>query len=165
MGIIQAHEIEDLKDVVTMNETPWFMYIAKKCNIWFPSSGRSVRWNTPTKYVAYYETEKSDDSNLSNENPKTITYIAKNKKYWDEITITDARTIEELNPLFDDEAIKDKISSWTHKFSVVLTESPIRLKSPIKIGKMRIDGLPLRTYDLPKVINAENIDELSEWLN
>jgi len=159
--MIQVNNIDDLKDVVTMNETPWFMYVAKKYNLWFPSAGRSERWNTPTKYIAYYETQKGDDSNLSNENPKTITYMAKNRKYWDDITISDAKQIEELKPLFDDDVTKNEVGSWTHRFGVVLTEPPIRLKRPIAIGKGRVDGLPLRTYDLPKVINAENIDELS----
>ena len=159
MGI-KAQEIEDLKDIVTMDETPWFMYIAKKYNIWFPSSGKSRNWATPTKYVAYYETEKSDSSNLSNENPKTITYIAKNKKYWNAITINDAKNIEKLKPLFDDPITKKRISSWTHTFSVVLTEDLIRLKKPIKKGKRRVDGLSLDTFDILRFINAEDLDEL-----
>jgi hypothetical protein len=160
VGIIKAQEIDDLKDVVTMDETPWFMYIAKKYNIWFPSSGKSKHWATPTKYVAYYETEKSDSSNLSNENPKTITYIAKNKKYWDAIIINDAKSIEELKPLFDDPITKKGISSWTHTFSVVLTEDPIRLKKPIKKGMARVDGFSLNNFELPKFINADDIEEL-----
>jgi hypothetical protein len=53
------------------------------------------------KIVAYYET--IDEGR--NKNPTTITYIAKNRIYWNRITLSDAKQIDELQHLFKDKGI------------------------------------------------------------
>jgi hypothetical protein len=117
-----------LGDVVVQTQTPWFMDVAKRYCIWFPS-GALAYGQKPSRFVAYYEVDKE-----GNKFPKQIAYIAKIKIIWNRITLGDARKIKELKKLFADKKINTAISSWYKEeetFHIALTEEPVKLKKPI----------------------------------
>ena len=66
--VISQLPIGSIPDVTITVQRPWFMKVAFKHNIWFPS-GTTKYGLTLSKYVAYYETNQQ-----GNANPKTITY-------------------------------------------------------------------------------------------
>jgi len=148
----------DLSDVSVTTQNPWFMEIAKKYRIWFPS-GQTKYGLGPAMYVAYYETAK--EGNL---NPRHISYLARNLIFWNRITVEDARQCPELELLFKDKQAAAEISSWYDRgetLHVALTEEPIRLRRPIPLGKRNVARvLSKRRYSLPDIVNASTIDDL-----
>ncbi|MGE5483494.1 MAG: hypothetical protein ACM3X4_00580 [Ignavibacteriales bacterium] len=93
----------DLVDITVTTQTPWFMMVAKRHCVWFPS-GETEYGLAPSKYVAYYETAHG-----ANENHKSIAYVARNVVFWNRITLDDAKRIPELARLFDDPTVTSEI--------------------------------------------------------
>ena len=142
-----------VEDIAIAPEDPPAMEIAKNYNIWLPSWADSHV--TPSKYVAYYEMK-----NYKNENPGNIAYIAKVIKYWTHISIADAKTIEELKPLFKD---PDVSQGWkdTDFGNFAKTEAPKKLNNQIKLGPKSNTRIRKRRYiNFIKFMNAKNIDDL-----
>jgi hypothetical protein len=146
----------DLKDVVVTTQDPWFMEMAKKYRVWFPS-GQTKYGLGPARYVAYYETQKP-----GNPNPKQISYLARNLIFWNRITMDDARECPELKTLFKDKRVAAEMSSWGGEtLHIALTEEPVKLRRPIPLGKRNVARvLSKRQYSLPAVLNASTIDDL-----
>ena len=148
----------DLADVVITTQTPWFMNVAKQHYIWFPTSTAKYGLS-PAKYVAYYETNK-----VGNDNRKCIAHIAKNIAVWNRITADDARQIDELKGLFRNSAIGESLDKWgrnNNTFHIALTERPIRLKSPIPLGKRNVAKvLSKKRCGMVELMNARTIDDL-----
>ncbi|MBH0181571.1 MAG: hypothetical protein HP490_07835 [Nitrospira sp.] len=150
-----------LDDVVVTVQQAWFMDVAKRYRVWFPS-GATEYGLKPSRYVAYYEV------NEGNEFPKQIAYVAKNKVVWNRITLADARRINELQSLFADESVVAKISTWYEgwkkegqTFHVAITDAPIKLKRPIPLGKRNVANiLSKRRYSLVDFVNASTVDDL-----
>jgi len=159
MKIINELASGELEDVVVTTQDSWFMKVAKRHKVWFPSG--SLRYGLrPSKYVAYYETADG-----SNENPKSISYLARNLIWWSRITVSDARQQRELKQVFADNEVANKISSWhkdTDTFHIVLTEKPVKLRRPIPLGKSSNYArvLSKRRYSLTALMNADTIDDL-----
>lgn len=134
------------------------MRIARQYNVWFPS-GATEYGLSPSLYVAYYETAEA-----GNENRSQIVYIAKNRIFWNRISIGDARQIEELATLFSDQQVADEIATWGEPqktFHVALTEPPVRLRRPIRLQNPRYAGvLSKRNYSLTEFLNALTVDDL-----
>jgi hypothetical protein len=148
----------DLEDITVTCQRPWFMRVARHYNVWFPC-GATSHGLRPSRYVAYYETDKPE-----NENPRQIAYIARNRIFWNRISIGDARQIEELAQLFSDQQVADEIASWGEPkktFHVALTEPPVRLNRPIPLGDPKYAGvLSKRKYPFAKFLNARTVDDL-----
>jgi hypothetical protein len=146
----------DLEDVKVTCQKPWFMRIALKYNVWFPS-GATAYGLHPSRYVAYYETAEA-------ENPSQIAYIAKNRIFWNRISIGDARQIEELAPLFSDQQVAYEIATWGEPqktFHVALTEPPVRLTRPIPLQNPKYARvLSKRNCSFTKLLNARTVDDL-----
>jgi hypothetical protein len=147
----------DLEDVKVTCQKPWFMRIAREYNVWFPS-GATAYGLCPSRYVAYYETADAE-----NENPSQIAYIARNRIFWNRISIGDARQIEELVPLFSDHRAADEIATWGEPqktFHVALTEPPVRLSRPIPLQNPKYARvLSRRNYSFTKFLNARTVDD------
>jgi hypothetical protein len=156
--IIDDMQSGALGDVVVQTQTPWFMDVAKRYCIWFPS-GALAYGQKPSRFVAYYEVDKE-----GNKFPKQIAYIAKIKIIWNRITLGDARKIKELQRLFADKKINAAISSWYKEeetFHIALTEEPVKLKKPIPLGKKNLARvLSKRRYSFIDILNASTIDDL-----
>jgi hypothetical protein len=156
--VINELKVGDIPDITVTTQDPWFMNVALDFYIWFPS-GATQYGLQPTKYVAYYETGKS-----GNKNPKTISYIARNLIYWNRITLSEARQLGELKPLFKNEEINKEISSWysdEDTFHIALTEAPIKLAQPLKLKKSNYARvLSKRKYSFAEFIAATSIDDL-----
>jgi len=159
--VIDKLPIGSVADVVVTVQEPWFMQVARRHNVWFPSGGLEYGLN-PSKHVAYYETASKE-----NENPKQIAYIAKNRVMWNRVTLDDAQQLEELRHLFADSAVANEIASWYEAddtFHIALTEPPAKLRRPIPLGKemnyARI--LSKRRYSLIQFVNARTVDDLFE---
>lgn len=146
----------DLNDVVVTTQDPWFMEVARKYRVWFPS-GQTKYGLEPARYVAYYETHKP-----GNPNPSQISYVARNRIFWNRITIDDARQCPELEILFKDRRAAAEISSWQgDTLHIALTDEPIKLRRPIPLGKRNLAKvLSKRQYSLPALLNASTIDDL-----
>ncbi len=148
----------ELADIVVTTQDPWFMSVAKKWCIWFPSGATSFGLS-PARYVAYYETNKE-----GNENPRAISYIARNVIFWNRVTLGDARRLKELKNLFADREVNNEISRWYKEdqtFHVALTEKPVKLKHRISLGKRNLARvLSRRRYSMIKLMNAGTIDDL-----
>jgi hypothetical protein len=154
----------DLADIVVTTQDPWFMNVARRYNLWFPS-GATEYGLRPARYVAYYETAERE-----NENPMQIAYIARNRVFWNRISIGDARRVEELAELFSDQQIAEEISSWGEPqktFHVAITDPPTRLTRPISLGNTRYYAkiLSKRQYSVAKFFNAATIDDLFSSLD
>ena len=153
---------EELFDVTVTTQDPWFMYVALKHNVWFPSgSASNIAYS---KYAAYYETNKEDDEiGLGkNTNPKMIKYIAKNITYWTQITVNEAKKEDELKSLFEDEKVSKVLNGWSgDPRTFAKTDNPIKLKLPIIKGKKsNMNIWKLRHCSLVKFRNAETTDDL-----
>jgi hypothetical protein len=146
----------ELRDVVVTTQDPRFMEIARKHRVWFPS-GQTKYGLEPARYVAYYETQK-----LGNSNPKTISHIARNRIFWNRITIDDARQCPELESLFKDRRAVADILSWpAETFHIALTDEPVKLRRPIPLGERNLARvLTKRGCSLPVLLNASTIDDL-----
>jgi len=149
----------DLDDVVVTTQKSWFMKVARHHRVWFPSGSLEYGLR-PSKYVAYYEIADG-----SNENPKAISHLARNRIWWSRISVSDARQQRELKRLFADDDVAHTISSWyedTGTFHLVLTEKPVKLRRPIPLGKnsnyARV--LSKRRYSLTDLVNATTVDDL-----
>ena len=157
--IIDDIKIGAIPDITITTQDYWYMKTALKYNVWFPS-GAAEYGLAPSKYVAYYET--IDEGR--NKNPTTITYIARNRIYWNRITLSDAKQIYELQNLFRDKSIAEEISTWCKDgdtFHVVLTEKPIRLSKPLHLrltNKARI--LSKRKCAFSEFMSAKSIDDI-----
>ncbi len=146
-----------IDDVVVTTQDAWFMDIAKRHHVWFPS-GATEHGLQPAKYVAFYETRGG-----GNENPKQISYLARNKIFWNRITLNDARQIAELKPLFEDKQAMKTINTWKQKstFHFALIDEPVKLARPIPIGRKNYARvLSKRRYSLIDILNATTIDSL-----
>ena len=139
------------------------MDVSKRHCIWFPS-GNLEFGQRPTRYVAYYEVDKE-----GNEFRKQFAYIAKIKAIWNRITLDDARRIKELQSLFTDKSINAEMSTWYNNwqkegqtFHIAITEEPIKLKTPIPLGKKKNIArfLSKRRYSFVDFLNASTIDDL-----
>jgi hypothetical protein len=145
----------DLQDVVVTTQDPWFMEVARKYRVWFPS-GQTKYGLGPARYVAYYETQKA-----GNPNPKQISYVARNRIFWNRITMDDARQCPELESLFRDRQAVATISSWgSDTLHIALTDEPVKLRRPIPLGRNLARVLSKRRYSLPVLLNASTIDDL-----
>lgn len=148
-----------LDDVVVQTQEPWFMEVAKRYCVWFPS-GALEYGQRPSRYVAYYETDRE-----GNQCRKQIAYLAKIKTIWNRITLGDARELEEFHDFFEDESVKAEMSTWgftdTKTFHIAITEPPIKLRRPIPLGKRNLARvLSKRRYSLVDFLNADTIDDL-----
>ena len=156
--IINEIKIGEIPDITVTTQDPWFMKAALIFNVWFPSDAAKYGLK-PSKYVAYYETMKT-----GNENPKTISYIAKNKIYWNRITLSEAKQLDELKDLFANKDMSDEISKWgsdDDTFHIVLTEKPIKLSKSLPLIKSNYARiLSKRKYSFSDIISANSIDEL-----
>jgi hypothetical protein len=114
---------------------------------------------TPSKYVAYYETNKS-----GNKNPKTVTYLAKNKIFWNRITLSDAKQINELQYLFQNKELLKEISTWykdEETFHIALTEEPTILNNPLILRQTnRARILSRRKCQLTTFLSAKILDDI-----
>lgn len=148
----------ELADVVVTTQNPWFMEVAMKYHVWFPS-GQTKYGLRPAKYVAYYETQKP-----GNPNPRQISCLARNLIFWNRITMDDARQCPELDRLFADKNAVAEMSSWYDRgetLHIALTEKPIGLRRPIPLGEHNVARvLSKRRYSLPDLLNASTIDDL-----
>jgi hypothetical protein len=148
----------ELADVTVTTQNPWFMEMARKHRVWFPS-GQTKYGLGPARYVAYYETQQ-----VGNPNPKQISYVARNLIFWNRITMDDARQCPELETLFEDENAVAEMSSWYDRgetLHIALTEKPIKLRRPIPLGKRNVARvLSKRRYSFPVLLNASTIDDL-----
>jgi len=147
-----------IDDVSIATQEPWYMKVALKQRVWFPSS-RLPYGRQPSKYVAYYETDRE-----GNKNRKTITYIAKNLIYWNRITYSDARQQQELKHLFSDKDIDKVIAKWRFDedtFHIVLTDKPVKLARPIPLGIRNLARtLAKRKCSFAELLSAKSIDDL-----
>ncbi len=148
----------DLDDVLLTTQNRWFMDVAKRHRVWFPS-GKHVHGFRPARYVAYYETGDGE-----NAHPKQIAYLARNKIVWSRIALGDAKRLVELRHLFADAAVRKEISGWygdDETFHVGLTEPPIKLRRPIPLGSRNVARVLVgRRYSLVDLMNARSIDDL-----
>jgi hypothetical protein len=149
----------ELQDVVITTQEPWFMDMAKRHRVWFPS-GETRHGLRSTRYVAYYEVDHP-----GNENRKHIAYVARNLVYWNAITMSEALTLPELAHVFADKEAREEMEQWPnerehHTFHIVLTEPPMRLKKPIPLRRNYARVLAKRRYSLVDFVNAETIDDL-----
>ena len=121
----------------------------------FPS-GASQFGLRPSRYVAYYEMAEE-----GNENPRQIAYVARNVTFWNRISIGDARRIEDLTQLFNDQEVARQMPLWGETFHIALTEPPVRLSRPIPLGDPKYARvLSRRNYSFAKFLNARTIDDL-----
>jgi hypothetical protein len=106
--------------------------------------------------VAYYEMAEE-----GNENPRQIAYVARNVTFWNRISIGDARRIEDLTQLFNDQEVARQMPLWGETFHIALTEPPVRLSRPIPLGDPKYARvLSRRNYSFAKFLNARTIDDL-----
>ena len=152
--LIDEIPTNELPDIVLSSQTSWYMRAAMKFHVWFPKGG--VGNPTPAKYVAYYEI-----CDGKNHNPKEIRLIARNRIWWNHLTLEDAMREEELKVIFRDKQMKDEMITWT-TFNIVLTDVPVQLTRPVKLGSKTWAArlLPLRKSPLPEFLNAITIDDL-----
>jgi hypothetical protein len=104
----------ELPDVVLSTQTAWFMRAARRFRVWFPKGG--VANPNPAKYVAYYEV---DDG--KNKHPKQISFVARNRIWWNHLSFEDAIREEELEHIFRDEQLRRKPPSGRHSTSSLRT--------------------------------------------
>ena len=152
--LIDEIPTSELPDVVLSNQSAWFMRAALKFRVWFPKG--SVANPSPAKYVAYYEICDNE-----NKHPKEIRFIARNRVWWNQLTLEDAMREEELNHIIRDRQLTEEMSTW-NTFNIVLTDAPIELARPLKLGKKAWAArlMPLNKIALPELINATTIDDL-----
>ncbi len=148
----------ELDDIVVVTQTPWFMHVAHKYGVWFPSG--SLKYGLrPARYVAFYETGDHE-----NKNPSQIAFLARNRVFWNRITVPDARQQPELRKLFADASVSKEIDSWRNPeetFHVALADRPESLAHPITLGKKKYARiLSKRRYAFPVFINARTVDDL-----
>jgi len=146
-----------IDDVSIATQKPWYLKVALKHRVWFPSSSLPYG-RQPSKYVAYYETDRE-----GNRNPKTIAYIAKNLIYWNRITYSDARQQQELKHLFSDKDIDKVIAKWRSDedtFHIVLTDKPVKLAHPIPLVRNLARTLAKRKCSFADLLSAKSIDDL-----
>jgi hypothetical protein len=145
-----------LEDVVIATQDRWFLDVLLKHRVWFPSG--SLKYGiTPAKYVAFYETAQG-------EHPQQIARIARNRCFWNRITVAEACAQPELKQLFEDKPVAEVIASWREPagtFHIALVEPPRMLKRPIPLGKKNYAQiLAKRRYSLPDFMNALTVDDL-----
>lgn len=152
---VSEQKINDVNEVIITVQDHKFMEIAKKYNIWLPSSSAEYGLST-AMYVAYYET-----NDKGNKNPKSISHIAKIKTIWNRISFDDAKTIPELKPFLSSKYSKILTFKGDETFHIAITEKPIKLKNPIPLGRKNVARvLSRKNFSLIKFLNAETTDDL-----
>lgn len=156
--VIDEIPLGEMREVTVTTQDSLFMDVALNKQVWFPS-GQTKHGLKPSAYVAYYQTGDKE-----NRHPKHITHVARNRIYWNRISLSDARQIGELKHLFRDGAVNKEISTWRKEnqtFHLALTDKPIKLRRPIPYGRRNVGRvLSKRKCDLADLMNAQTVDDL-----
>ena len=153
--------VSEVEEVRLATQNPWFMDVALRHRVWFPD-GSLAHGLRPSRWVAFYETAES----LTN--PSAISFIARNRIFWNRITLGDALAEPELSHLFADRKTRDEVQSWykdpRKTFHMVLTDPPVKLRSPIPLAKSKRGArfLAKKIVQIDKLINASSVDMLFE---
>jgi hypothetical protein len=157
--VVDSVPAGELADVRVTTQKPWFMDVALRHRVWFPD-GTLEYGLKPTRWVAYYETADCIG------NPSHISHLARNRVFWNRITLDDAATIPELRQLFAQRSVREAIRSWFREdarkpFHLVLTDEPMKLREPIPLnGSRRARALTKKIFPAERFFNARTVDGL-----
>ncbi|WP_394513091.1 toxin-antitoxin system HicB family antitoxin [Priestia aryabhattai] len=155
---IDELKVKEVREGAIVTQHPWYMEVLHKHKIYFfnPKLGRV----TPMMYLLFYETTKQEKDGSKNKNPRHIACYGKVKEIIFDIQPHHYKYIPELESLIEDTKFWPEISTWKTTNIVILSEVGEFLEPfPLDNG-LEARYLVNKTTTLPKLKNANYIDEL-----